>query len=80
MITLKKYANLAALGALGVCVGAAGLLLLLWWASWPSPTGGIDRTQAIIAVVVSSMAIVPIIAVHVVYALQLFRYHRQGPD
>jgi hypothetical protein len=80
MVTLKKYANLAAIGALGVAGGCAGLLLIIAWAAWPSPTGGIDRTQALQSIIVSSIAVLPILIVHIIYALQLFRYHREGPD
>jgi hypothetical protein len=80
MMTLKKYANLAAIGALGVAAGCVGLFLLISWGSMPSSLGGIDRTQSIQAVIVTGFALLPIAIVHLIYALQLFRYHREGPE
>jgi hypothetical protein len=77
-LTLKKYARLAALGALAVSAGAIGLYLLLWWVARPVPTGGIDDTQATLAWISIAIPIALVVAIHVAYALVLFRYGRDA--
>ncbi|MFN8580777.1 MAG: hypothetical protein U0163_07370 [Gemmatimonadaceae bacterium] len=47
--TMKKFARLAALGALGVAVGSVALYLVIALGSAPAPRGGIDRTNAVLA-------------------------------
>ncbi|MFN8571900.1 MAG: hypothetical protein U0132_07570 [Gemmatimonadaceae bacterium] len=76
--TMKKFARLAALGALGVAVGSIGLYLVIAIGSSPARLGGIDRTQAIIAWIGAAVPIAAIAAAHLAYARQLFRYAKEN--
>ena len=73
-LTVKRFARLAALGALGVSAGAIGLYLLVGWIASPAPRGGIDATHAVLTWISVSIPIAALVAVHVVYARVLFRY------
>ncbi len=75
--TMKKFARLAALGALGVAVGSIALYVVIAVGSSPTRLGGIDRTQAVIAWIGAAIPIAAIAAVHLVYARHLFRYAKE---
>jgi hypothetical protein len=73
-ITLKKFARVAAAGALAVSAGALGLYLLIGFAALPSRTAGIDRTHSALAWISLAVPISLLIAAHLVYARVLLRY------
>lgn len=75
-IDMKKYGKLAALGAIGVSVGALALYLVIAWGSMPSPAGGIDSTHAVLAYVSAACPFAAIIAAHLVFARQLYDHAR----
>ena len=77
-LTLKKYARLAALGALAVAAGATGLYLLIAWVATPTLGGGIDSTHAVLTWISVAIPISLIVAVHIVYARVLSRYASDG--
>ena len=74
---LKPYAKLAALGALGVCAGAAGLYLFLAFFTRSIPLGGIDQTQALLSWISLALPFALIIAAHLVYARVLMAYAKE---
>ena len=76
---IKPYAKLAALGALAVSGGAFALWLLTIYVSRPVPGGGIDGTHFVLSAIIVGMICAAVIAAHVVYALQLFRYSKEAP-
>ncbi|MBC7897783.1 MAG: hypothetical protein H7066_20355 [Cytophagaceae bacterium] len=71
---MKTHGHLAALGALGVSAGSLALYGLLFWIATPTATGGIDEVHAMITRVSVAVIIAALVAVHVVFALQLFNY------
>jgi hypothetical protein len=73
-LTLKRFATLAALGALGVSAGALGLFLLVAFGSRSTALGGIDSTQAVVTWISVAVPIVLVVAAHLVFARILFRY------
>jgi hypothetical protein len=76
---IKPYAKLAALGALAVSGGAFALWLLTVYIARPVPGGGIDSTHFVLSAIVVGMICAALIAAHVVFALQLFRYAKEAP-
>ncbi len=76
-IDMKKYGKLGALGAIGVAVGAVGLYLVIAWGVTPPPSGGIDSTHATIAYISAAFPLAAIIAVHLVFARQLYNHARE---
>jgi hypothetical protein len=78
-LTLKRFASLAALGAVGVSAGAAGLYLLVAFGSRSTALGGIDPTQAVLTWISVAVPIVLVIAAHLVYARILLRYGSERP-
>jgi hypothetical protein len=76
-LTMKKYSRLAAAGALGVSAGAAALYLMIAYGAVPVRTGGIDNTNAVLTWVSAAVPIGGIIAAHLVYAMQLFKYGKK---
>ncbi|MCC6929794.1 MAG: hypothetical protein IT359_12510 [Gemmatimonadaceae bacterium] len=77
-IDMKKYARLGSLGALAVAGACVALFAFLAWVSSPTPTGGIDSVQAMIAYLGMAIPIGAIIAVHVTYARILARYAKDN--
>jgi hypothetical protein len=73
-LTLKPYARLAALGALGVSAGTAAFYVLLAWFTRSTALGGIDATQYVLTLVSLAIPFALIIAAHLVYARILLRY------
>lgn len=76
---IKPYAKWAALGALAVSGGTFALLLLIVYIARPVAGGGIDNTHFVLSAIVVAMICVAVIAVHVVFARQLFRYAKEAP-
>lgn len=73
---MKRYARLAALGAIGVAIGSLAIYVLIVWIARPTPTGGIDQTQAIVTWISAAVPIAAIAAVHLAYARMLRSYAR----
>ena len=73
-LKLKPYAKLAAMGALGVCFGAFALYVFLAFFTRPSPSGGIDQTQAVVAWISLAVPFALIIGAHLIYARVLMKY------
>jgi len=71
---IKPYAKLAALGALAVSAGAFGLWLFTIWLTRPAAGGGIDMTHYLLGVMSVGIICAAVIAVHLVFARQLFKY------
>ncbi|HEY7569554.1 MAG TPA: hypothetical protein VH762_18370 [Gemmatimonadaceae bacterium] len=76
---IKPYARVAALGALAVSAGSFALWLLISYVSRPVPGGGIDTTHFVLSVIIVGMICAALIAAHIVFALQLFRYAKEAP-
>lgn len=74
---IQPYARVAALGALGVSAGAFALWLLIVYVARPVAGGGIDGTHFLLSAIVMGMICAAVIAAHVVFALQLFRYAKE---
>lgn len=66
-MSVRKYAKLAALGAIGVSVGVLGLYGLIAFGSRPTPDGGIDTTHATLTWISAAIPALGIIAAHLAY-------------
>jgi len=70
-MSVRKYAKLAALGAVGVSLAVLGLYLLIAYGSRHTTVGditqGIDRTEAILAWIGAGVPAAAIIAAHLAY-------------
>lgn len=66
-----KFAKLAALGAFGACAGLLAIYLGLVYITRPSPTHGIDMTNAVVAWIALGGVFAALITTHVVLARQL---------
>lgn len=77
---IRPYARVAALGALAVSAGAFALWLLTIYIARPVAGGGIDSTHFVLSVMVVGMICAAVIAVHVVFALQLLRSAKDAPS
>jgi len=66
-MSVRKYAKLAALGAIGVSVGVLALYALIAFGSRPTPDGGIDTTHATLAWISAAIPALGIIAAHLAY-------------
>jgi hypothetical protein len=71
-----RIAKLAGLGAFGACAGLLGVYLLLVFLSFPRATGGIDRTNAAVAMISLAGVVFALIVIHVVIGRQLLRFAR----
>jgi hypothetical protein len=76
-LTLKRYARVAALGALGVAAGSIALYALIGWVAWPAPRGGMNQAMAALTLISVSIPIAALIAAHLIYARILLRYGSQ---
>jgi hypothetical protein len=73
-----NYRRVAALGALGVCFGVALAFALFVYISRPTPsTGGFAEGMGPVTWISVGTIVVAVIAVHLVFALQLWR--DEGP-
>ena len=70
--SVRKYAKIAALGAIGVGFGVLALYGFIAFGSSPTATGGIDRTHATLAWIGAAVPALCIIAAHLAYAKILF--------
>jgi hypothetical protein len=66
-MSVRKYAKLAALGAIGVSVGVLALYALIAFGSRPTPDGGIDATHATLTWISAAIPALGIIAAHLAY-------------
>jgi hypothetical protein len=66
--TVRRFARLAALGAVGVSLGVLGLYALIAFGAMETPTGGIDRTHAVLTWISAAIPAAAIIAAHLAYA------------
>ena len=78
--TVRKFAKLAALGAVGVSFGVLGLYALIAFGSAPSSTGGIDRTNAVLTWFSAAIPAVAIIAAHLAYVKVLLAESKVAAD
>ena len=74
--TVRRFARLAALGAVGVSFGVLAIYALIAFGSAPTPTGGIDRTNALLSWIGAAIPAAAIIAAHLVYAKVLLAESR----
>ena len=66
-VSVRKYAKLAAFGAIGVSLGVVALYALVAFGSSHSEGSGIDSTQAMIAYISVAIPAAAIIAAHLAY-------------
>lgn len=66
-MSVRKYAKLAAMGAIGVSFGVLGLYLLIAIGSRPTADGGIDSTHAMLTWLSAAIPAAAIIAAHLAY-------------
>ena len=71
-VSVRKYAKLAALGAVGVSLGVLGLYLLIALGSRHTPGSGIDGTQAVVTWIAAAIPCGAIIAAHLAYVKVLW--------
>jgi hypothetical protein len=71
-MSIRKYAKLAALGAIGVGFGVLALYGLIAFGSRHTATGGIDATQAVLTWISAAIPAAAIVAAHLAYAKILF--------
>jgi hypothetical protein len=74
--TVREFARLAALGAVGVSLGVLGLYALIAFGAAPTPAGGIDRTNAVLAWISAAVPAAAIVAAHLAYARVLLNESR----
>ena len=66
-MSVRKYAKLAALGAIGVSAGVLALYAVIAFGSRPTPDGGIDTTHATLTWISAAIPALGIIAAHLAY-------------
>lgn len=66
-----KFARLASLGAIGVCLGVAAVYALIVYISLPTPTGGVNPVTFAVTAISVAGPVLALIAVHLVVARQL---------
>jgi hypothetical protein len=66
-MSVRRYARLAALGAVGVSLGVLALYLVIALGSRHTPTSGIDATQAVVTWIAAAIPCGAIIAAHLTY-------------
>ena len=66
-MSVRRYAKIAALGAIGVSLGVLALYALIAFASRPTPDGGIDSTHAMLTWISAALPAAGIIAAHLAY-------------
>jgi hypothetical protein len=66
-MSVRKYAKLAAIGAVGVALGVVALYALIAFGSRHTPDSGIDATQAVVAMISAAIPAAAIIAAHLAY-------------
>jgi len=66
-MSVRKYAKIAALGAIGVSLGVVALYALIAFGSRPTPDGGIDGTHAVLTWISAAIPAAAIVAAHLAY-------------
>jgi len=66
-VSVRKYAKLAAFGAVGVSLGVFGLYMVIALGSRHTPGGGVDATHATLAWISAAIPCAAIIAAHLAY-------------
>jgi len=66
-MSVRKYAKLAALGAVGVSLGVVALYAVIALGSSHTPTSGIDSTEAAVTWIAAAVPCAAIIAAHLAY-------------
>ena len=66
-MSVRKYAKIAALGAIGVSLGVVALYALIAFGSRPTPDGGIDGTHAALTWISAAIPAAAIVAAHLAY-------------
>ena len=66
-MSVRKYAKVAALGAIGVSIGVLGLYGLIAFGSRHTATSGIDSTHAMLTFISAAIPAAAIIAAHLAY-------------
>ena len=66
-MSVRKYAKLAAFGAVGVSLGVVALYLVIALGSRHTPGSGIDATQAVVTYISAAIPCGAIIAAHLAY-------------
>ena len=66
-MSVRKYAKVAALGAVGVSLGVFALYGLIAFGSRHTADGGIDTTQAVLTWISAAVPAAAIIAAHLAY-------------
>jgi len=77
-MSVRKYAKLAAVGAIGVSLGVLALYALIAFGSRTTPTGGIDRTHATLTFISAAIPCAAIIAAHLAYVKVLLDESKRG--
>ena len=67
-MSMRKYAKLAALGAVGVSLGVLGLYALIAFGSRHTDGSGIDATHATLTFISAAIPALAIKAVHLAFA------------
>lgn len=67
-MTIRKYAKLAALGAVSVSLGVLALYGLIVFGARPTATGGIDKVHAALTAIGAAIPAAAIIAAHLAFA------------
>lgn len=76
--TVRRFAKLAAFGAIAVSLGLAALYAFIAYISRHTPTGGMEATQVWITWISVAVPVAAIIAAHLVYAKVLFDESRRA--
>ena len=66
-MSVRKYAKLAALGAVGVSLGVVALYLVIALGSRHTATSGIDSTEAALTWISAAVPCAAIVAAHLAY-------------
>ena len=66
-LSVRKYAKLAAVGAVGVALGVLALYAVIALGSRHTDTSGIDATQAVLTWISAAIPCAAIIAAHLAY-------------
>lgn len=79
-MSVRKYARLAAFGAIGVSIGVLALYALIAFGTRHTQTGGIDSTLAVLTWISAAVPAAAIIAAHLAFAKILFDESRAGRE
>ena len=77
-MSVRKYAKLAALGAVGVALGVLALYALIAFGSRHTADGGIDTTHATLTWISAAVPAAAIIAAHLAYVKVLLDESRRA--